>query len=97
MTMGIKKIARPMNKTKNEFVKWLKDNKARAIDVYVSPDKYWDYYVSVSGLIGSIYYDANFMVVNDREIITYYYDEIMYVNMSIDEFLQMFSKFSSNT
>jgi len=30
--MGIKKIARPMNKAKNAFVKWLKDNGGTDID-----------------------------------------------------------------
>ena len=51
--MGLKKIARPINKAKNEFVKWLEDQKATDLDEYegVKSDD-WDYYRCISGFIG---------------------------------------------
>lgn len=45
--MGIKKIARPMNKTKNAFVKWLKKNKATNIDICYKNDSHWDYHCHI--------------------------------------------------
>ena len=42
--MGVKKIARPLNKLKNGFKKWLKVNNANCINEYIGDDgEDWDY------------------------------------------------------
>jgi hypothetical protein len=52
--MGIKKIARPINKAKNEFVKWLEKKGATNIDVFEGTDvnNVWDYYRQISYVKG---------------------------------------------
>ena len=65
--MGIKKIARPMNKAKNEFLKWLKKNNADNIDIYAPEDSEWNYYVMVSGFISSHLYTSTFMVLKEKQ------------------------------
>lgn len=89
---GIKKIARPMNKAKNAFVKWLKDNKATEIDgLNDEPtDNEWDYYMMISGFIGNNLITASFMIWRGNESIDYSDDENRYNKMSIDDFMQMF-------
>lgn len=50
--MGVKKIAKPINKAKNEFVKYLKSKNADDIDEFEgAKDDQWDYYRCVSGFI----------------------------------------------
>jgi len=86
--MGIKKIARPINKAKNIFVKWLKDNNADNIDVYEGDDSGdWDYYRNVSGFIGESLYVVYFEMWDGRVSITYRDEENTYNKMSVDEFL----------
>jgi len=68
--MGIKKIARPMNKAKNAFVEWLKKNDATSIDVFEGeeePDDGWDYYRSISGFIENRLYSVIFSIWNGNE------------------------------
>lgn len=86
--MGIKKIARPMNRAKNAFVKWLKDNKATDFDgLNDNPScKEWDYYLMISGFIGDDLYTACFMVWNGEEKIHYSDENNSYKNMTIEEF-----------
>ena len=89
--MGIKKIARPMNKAKNAFVKWLKENNADDIDGLSdnpSPDG-WDYYIVIDGFIGDRLYCVSFMVWEGQERIEYSDDENRYDDLSIDDFLQL--------
>ena len=87
--MGIKKIARPMNKAKNAFLKWLKDNGADNIDVYNgAEDSSTDhnYYVGVSAFIGNDYYSVYFMVWRTKELIDYRGGDYRYEEICIDEF-----------
>ena len=94
--MGIKKIARPINKAKNQFVQWLKDHKAKDIDEYegATPnliDKSLDfqYYRSVTGFVGKDFYKAIFTMWQNDIKIHYRYEEKNYRNMSIQEFLTL--------
>ena len=79
-----------MNKAKNAFVKWLKENNADNIDgldTQPSNDE-WDYYRIISGFINDNFYCVMFMVCEGRENIRYKDDENGYNKMSIDEFMQ---------
>lgn len=88
--MGVKAIARPINKAKNQFVKWLKDNKATDIDIFEGkPSNEWDYYRMVSGFIGEDLYTVTFMMWIGRVSISYSDESNSYVKLSIDEFLEL--------
>tara|TARA_R110000796_G_scaffold97757_1_gene204993 strand:+ start:2854 stop:3129 length:276 start_codon:yes stop_codon:yes gene_type:complete len=89
--MGIKKVVRPMNKAKNAFVKWLKDNNADNIDGLKDQpsDNEWDYYMVISGFINNNLYSVSFMVWQGKESIQYSDEENQYDKMSIDEFMQL--------
>ena len=89
--MGIKKIARPMNKAKNAFVKWLKDNNATGIDGLEDQpsDSDWDYYMMISAFIGEGLYTVAFTVWNGKESIDYSDEKNRYSDMSIDEFMEL--------
>lgn len=90
--MGIKKIARPINKSKNEFVEWLKENEATNIEVYEGDDSpLWDYYRVISGFVGDNLITVDFQMWMGKIRINYRDDENSYVDMSIDEFSQMIS------
>lgn len=90
--MGVKKIARPLNKTKNLFVKWLKDRNATDIDDYEGIDSNgWDYYRSVSGFVGDTLYLVVFEMWNEKIIIDYSDGENHYDRMTIDDFTQLLS------
>lgn len=85
--MGIKKVARPMNKAKNDFVKWLKDNNAEDIDVYEGEgSSEWDYYRSVSAFINDSLHIVCFMVWGGEESIDYRDPSNAYNKISITEF-----------
>jgi len=85
-----KKIARPINKAKNLFVKWLKENNATDIDIFEGePSKEWDYYRMISGFIGSNLINADFQMWCGRIKINYSDDENEYRDMTVDEFTQM--------
>jgi len=89
--MGIKKIARPMNKAKNSFVNWLKNNNATDFDGLKDKpsDNEWDYYIAISGFIGDDLYSTTFMVWNGQEKIDYSDESNSYSNMTICEFMQL--------
>ena len=87
--MGIKKIARPINKAKNTFVKWLEDNKATSISVFEGEKGGWDYYRTVDGFIGESLYMVKFIIWEGKLEIEYKDEENTYDNLSIDEFLQL--------
>ena len=89
--MGIKKIARPMNKAKNAFVKWLKDNNADNIDGLKDQpsDNEWDYYMAISGFINDSLYSVSFMVYEGQESIDYSDEENIYNKMAIVDFMQL--------
>ncbi len=82
-----------MNKAKNDFVKWLKDNNATDIDgANDNPtDNEWDYYLMVSGFIENDLYTACFMVWHGKESIDYSDEENRYSRISIYEFMQLIS------
>ena len=89
--MGIKKIARPINKAKNDFVAWLKENKAEGIDVYEGVDSdCWDYYRNVSAFIGDSLYVVYFQMWDGKVEITYRDEEVKYNKLTIIEFMQLF-------
>ena len=88
--MGIKKIARPINKAKNAFIKWLKDKNAEDIEVFEGEgSEEWDYYRSVSAFIGEWLYIVNFQMWHGKIKIKYSDDENIHDNMTIDEFIQL--------
>jgi len=85
-----KKNVIEINKAKNLFVKWLKDNKAEYIDNYkpeVSEE--WDYYCVVSGFINNVLYIVCFMILEGILDIDYSDDDNHYTNLSIYDFLQL--------
>ncbi len=88
--MGIKKIARPINKAKNTFVKWLKDHDAESIDEFegVKSDE-WDYYRTVDAFIGESLYCGSFQIWKGNIKIDYSDEENRHNDMSVDEFLQL--------
>jgi len=88
--MGIKKIARPMNKAKNSFVKWMEKNNAEDIDVYEGAENdSWDYYRNVDAFINNVFYVATFMVWDGQEVINYSRGTSRYMSLSIDEFMEL--------
>lgn len=88
--MGVKKIARSINKTKNEFVKWLKKNGAENICVFEgTPDTEWDYYRTVDAFIGDNLYVVEFMMWGGKINIDYRDESYRYQGLSIDEFLEL--------
>jgi len=86
--MGIKKIARPINKAKNDFVKWLKSENAEMIDIYEGGTycAEWEYYRMVSAFIGENLYTVCFTIWNDSIQIEYSDDENRYTCFSVEEF-----------
>ena len=90
--MGIKKIARPINRTKNLFIKWLKDNGATDIDEFEGEKSHeWDYYRNVSGFIGESLYTVYFQMWKGIISIKYSDEENSYDKMSIEEFNELIS------
>ena len=89
--MGVKKIARPINEAKNQFLQWLKDHNAESVDEYVGDDDndLWDYYCYVSGFVGSMGYTVIFMVWAGKATIDYSDEDNRYRDLSIDEFLNL--------
>lgn len=88
--MGIKKIARPMNASKNKFVEWLKDNKAENIDVYEGEkSSEWDYYRVVSAFVRDTLYTVYFTIWNGTVKIDYSDKENRYNDMSVEDFNQL--------
>lgn len=88
--MGIKKIARPINKAKNQFVKWLKDRDAEAISEFEGEKSHeWDYYRQVDGFVGDTLYVVIFSIWNGRVSIDYSGEENRYENLSVEEFLEL--------
>lgn len=86
--MGIKKVVRPINKAKNEFVEWLKTNNADNIDVFEGElTGFWDYYRSVNGFVGDTFYSVYFMMRQGQVKIDYSDGENDYNEMSVEEFL----------
>ncbi len=84
-----------IDKVKNEFIKWLKDNGAEYIDIYnpkqdgCDLDLSWYYYIVVSGFIGESLYTVYFQIWEGNLSIDYSDEENSYNKMSIDEFRQM--------
>lgn len=91
--MGIKKIARPINKAKNEYLKWLKNRGAECIDDFGVPQEKdgWDYYRHVSAFVGDTFYNVYFKMFYNKVKIDYSDDYNTYKDMSIDEFMQLIS------
>lgn len=87
--MGIKKIARPINKAKNTYISWLKSKGAEDIDEYKGTGiaKEWDYYRNVSAFIDESLYVVYFEMWGGNVKIKYRDEENSYIFTSIDEFL----------
>lgn len=86
---GIKKIVRPMNKAKNDFIKWLEKNNATSIDDFEGEKTKgdgWDYYRSISAFVGESLYVVCFTVWRGEESIDYRDGEYKHPNLSIEEF-----------
>lgn len=89
--MGLKKIARPINKVKNTFIKWLKDNNAEDIDEFEGKvvDDGFDYYRQIDAFIGETMYNVCFTMWMGEVKISYDDEENQYKNMSLEEFLEL--------
>lgn len=88
--MGIKKIARPINASKNKFVEWLKDNNAENIDVFEGEkNNEWDYYRVVSAFVRDALYTVYFTIWNGTVKIDYSDEENRYNDMSVEDFNQL--------
>ncbi len=92
--MGVKKIARPLNQAKNDFLKWLKKNKASDIDVFKGEDEdelvdEWDYYVDVTAFVGNNLYAVTFMMWQGKVKIDYSDEENRYRALTILQFLEL--------
>ena len=79
-----------MNRAKNNFVNWLKEQKAEDIDIYEGEkSNEWDYYRAVSAFIGNNLYTVYFMIWKGKESIDYSDEWNRYRNMTIDEFKEL--------
>jgi len=88
--MGIKRNARPINKAKNLFLKWLNKNKAEYVDDFEGGINYpFQYYRHVTALIGTAFYSVYFIMIEDEISINYADDENKYYGMTIDDFLSL--------
>ncbi len=92
--MGVKKIARPLNQAKNEFLKWLKKNKATDIDVFEGRDgtdegKEWDYYIDVTAFVSETLYAVSFMMWSGTVKIDYSDEDNRYSGLTISQFLEL--------
>jgi hypothetical protein len=84
--MGIKKIARPINKAKNEFVKWLKKKGATDIDVYDGSDEpLWGYYREVATNIEDRLLFGRFKMWNGKSCIELFINN-EYKYLTLEEF-----------
>jgi hypothetical protein len=92
--MNIKKIARPINKAKNEFLQWLRNRDADNVEVFIGEkevDDGWDYYRDVTAFIGNAYYSARFMIWNGVLTIEFKSDEPEHdcTFNNVDDFLKL--------
>ena len=88
--MGIKKIAMPVNKAKNDFVQWLESKDAEMIYEFEGvKDIRWDYYREISGFVNDNLYTVYFMVWNGEVEIRYSDWENNYEGLSTEEFLEL--------
>lgn len=89
--MGVKRKCRELNQVKNDFLKWLKANKAEDIDVFIGEDfnNEWDYYRNISAFIGETFYIVTFTMWQDTVKIRYRVEDNIYDNMGIEEFKQL--------
>lgn len=88
--MGIKKIARPINRSKNKFIEWLKKNNAEDIDVFEGKENTeFDYYRCVSAFIGENLYIVYFMIWNGNVKIDYSDGENKYEKMTLEDFNEL--------
>jgi len=91
--MGVKKIARPINRAKNIFVKWLKDNNAEDIEEFEGEKSdNWDYYRYINAFIGETLYSVSFEMWRGEVKIGYSDEENGYSNMCIFDFLQLINR-----
>ena len=89
--MGVKRKCRELNQAKNKFVKWLKDNEADNIEIFIGEDvdDEWDYYRDVSGFVGNKLIVVRFMMWNSKIKIEYSNEDYSYRDMSIEEFYEL--------
>lgn len=86
---GIKQKVRPLNKVKNDFLKWLKYRKAEHLDIYHPKCNDWDFYVHVSAFINDNLYNVYFRMWNGEIEIDYSDEDYSYKKMSIEDFRQL--------
>lgn len=88
--MNIKKIARPINKAKNEFLQWLRDRNAEDIeDDTCGPDPEWDYYRVVTAFVKNELYMVCFMIWKGKFEIKYSYGDDNKTFNNVDDFLKL--------
>jgi hypothetical protein len=85
-----KKNVREINKAKNFFIKWLKDNNAECLE-YDKPEvsEEWNYHCVVSGFLGDNLYMVYFMVWEGMVDILYGDGENYYTQLSVSEFMEL--------
>jgi hypothetical protein len=87
MGVSIKKIARPINKAKNNFVKWLGKNRAEDVDTFGCKSyNDWDYYGTVDGWIDNTIHSVSFMMWQGRVRINYDDGTNTHKDLSINDF-----------
>ena len=85
-----KKNVRPINRAKNQFVKWLKDNNADNIcNEKPEVSNECDYYCCVSGFVNNNLYMVYFEVWRGEINIDYRGGEYKYNELSVYDFLQL--------
>ncbi len=90
--MNIKKIARPINKAKNEFLQWLRDRDADDIDddsCDSEEDTDWDYYHVVTAFVGDELYMVYFMIWKGKFEIKYSFGIDNQTFNNVDDFLKL--------
>ena len=86
---GVKKIAREINKAKNEFKTWLNERNGERVHEYKSTDKEWDYYCTIDGFIDDQLYMVAFTIFYGRIRIEYKDPSVDCTFDNVDEFLQL--------
>lgn len=91
--MEVKEIAKPINKVKDAFLKWLQEGESDNIDIYYGhgdgiPNK-WDYYCHISGFKDDKYFTIYFTIWKGNQRIEYSDGNNIYNNLTIEELTDM--------
>lgn len=95
--MEKKDIITPLSKVKDDFLKWLNENKASYIQIFKGELSFdWEYYTAISAVIGDKLYFVKFMMWKGEVTIDYDIDydlnskkDISCSNLTISEFVEL--------